>query len=140
MSRTRRPTSRRAAAAAGELVATTLLAGCGGAEVVTVGDVTVLVGERTGESMDALLAGRLAVVDGCLGVESQESAVSYVVVWPHGTEVVDGDPLTVAVPGDGDYSVGDLVQVGGGESSGERIGGIDVEGECPGAATWLATE
>lgn len=116
-----------------------LLAGCGGSDVVTAGDVMVLVGERSQEGMEALLSGRLAVLDGCLGLETEDEVVSYVVVWPHGTEVVDEDPVSISVPDDGEYSVGDRLQVGGGETAPSgRPGGVDVEAECPGAAVWLA--
>ena len=84
------------------LLATALLAGslsgCGGAEVAVVDDVTVLIGARSGSGMDALLPGRLAVVDGCLGLDYEDGAVSYVVIWPHGTEVVRDSPLTIALP------------------------------------------
>ena len=111
--------------------------GCGGADVVEAGDVTVLVGERSGEGMTALLQGRLAIIDGCLGLESQDVDAVHVVVWPHGTEVVDEDPLTISIPNDGEYSVGDELEVGGGESPLDEPGGIDVEAECPDAAIWL---
>jgi hypothetical protein len=115
-----------------------LLAGCGASDVVTAGDVTVLVGERSQEGMEALLSGRLAVLDGCLGLESEEAAASYVVIWPHGTEVVGEDPVSISVPDDGEYSVGDRLQVGGGETaSSGRPGGVDVEAACPGAEVWL---
>ena len=113
--------------------------GRGASDVVTAGDVTVLVGERSREGMEALLPGRLAVIDGCLGLESEEVAASYVVVWPHGTEVVDEDPLTISVSGGGEHSIGDQIQVGGGETtSSGKPGGVDVEARCPGAAVWLA--
>ena len=84
------------------------LAACGGGEMISAGDVTVLVSERTGSGMDALGGGRLEVVGGCLG------AGGSVIVWPHGTEVVDEDPLTIDVPGHGTYGLGDEVQIGGG--------------------------
>lgn len=75
-----------------------LLAACGGGEAVSAGDAIVLVSERTGSGMEALGGGRLEVVGGCLG------ACGYVIVWPHGTEVVDDEPLTIDVPGHGTYA------------------------------------
>ena len=104
-----------------------LLAACGAGEVIPAGDVTVLVSERTGGGMDALGGGRLEVVGGCLG------AGGYVIVWPHGTEVVDDHPLTIEVPGHGTYDLGDEVEVGGGfvleHSSRDReLGPFDVAG------------
>ncbi|SEK22219.1 hypothetical protein SAMN04515665_101145 [Blastococcus sp. DSM 46786] len=85
-----------------------LLVACGGGEAISAGGVTVLVSEQTGFGMDALGGGRLEVVGGCLG------AGGSVIVWPHGTEVVDDAPLTIDVPGHGIYGLGDEVEVGGG--------------------------
>ncbi len=78
-----------------------------------------------------LVAGSLS---GCGG------AVSYVVIWPHGTEVVRDSPLTIALPDGEEHQLGDQLQVGGGESSSPTAGGIDVEAECPGAAVWLGSD
>lgn len=73
--------TRRGSRLSSRLVATALLAGslsaCGSAEVAVVDDVTVLIGARSGSGMDALLPGRLAVVDGCLGLDYEDGAVSY---------------------------------------------------------------
>lgn len=135
MTRVRRPHFVSALAMAGSLL---MLTGCGGADVVDAGDVTVLVGEGSGDGMTALLPGRLAVVEGCLGLESQDVDAAHVVVWPHGTEVVDEDPLTISIPDDGEYEVCDELEVGGGASPLDEPGGIDVQAECPGAAIWLA--
>jgi hypothetical protein len=119
-----------------------LLAACGG-EVVEAGDVTVLVGQRSGRGMDAMGGGVLEVVGGCLG------AGGATVVWPHGTEVVEQDPLTIDVPGQGELSLGDEVSLGGGfvgESDGvERAdrpvragGGVSVPEDCVGTGVFLA--
>ncbi len=136
--------TRRGSRLSSRLVATALLAGslsaCGSAEVAVVDDVTVLIGARSGSGMDALLPGRLAVVDGCLGLDYEDGAVSYVVIWPHGTEVVRDSPLTLALPDAEEHQLGDQLQVGGGESSSPTAGGIDVESECPGAAVWLGSD
>ncbi|MGY2065188.1 hypothetical protein [Blastococcus sp. SYSU DS0619] len=104
-----------------------LLAACGGGEVVSAGDVTVLVAEQAEAGMDALGGGRLEVVGGCLG------AGGYVIVWPSGTEVVDEDPVTIDVPGHGTYGLGDQVEVAGGfvlEHSSQDVepGPFDVAG------------
>lgn len=93
------------------LSAVPLLAACGGGgggEVISAGQVTVLISEQTGSGMDALGGGQLEVVGGCLGTSGS------VIVWPHGTEVVDEDPLMIDVPGHGTYGLGDEMQVGGG--------------------------
>jgi len=58
--------------------------------------------------MEALGGGTVDVVDGCLGADGA------VIIWPHGTEVVSADPLTVDVPDVGEVTLGDAVQLGGG--------------------------
>ena len=110
-----------------------LLTGCGG-RVITAGDVSVLVSERADSGMDALGGGRLEVVGGCLGVSGS------VIVWPHETEVVEEDPLTIDIPSYGTFTLGDEVQVAGGfvlEHSSDdiepgpfEVGGISVPAEC----------
>lgn len=114
------------------------LSACGGGEVVEAGDVTVLVGEDTGAGMDALLSGELTVIDGCLGVRQ------YVVIWPHGTDVTDDDPLTIEVPDLGTFTLGDTVELGGGEvstnSDTSELDGVTVPEDCAGSASWLASE
>jgi hypothetical protein len=109
------------------------LSACGG-QVISAGDVTVLVSERTDAGMDALGGGVLEVVGGCLGASGS------VIVWPHGTEVVQDDPLTIDIPDYGTFALGDEVQVGGGyvlehssdnvESGGYPVGGLTVPAEC----------
>lgn len=92
----------------GWLLAGLALAGCGGGEVLSAGGVSVLVAERASGGMDALGGGVLEVVGGCLG------AGGAVIVWPHGTSVADDDPLTIRIPGNGTFGIGDEVAVGGG--------------------------
>ncbi len=139
------PTPRRAGALRAAVVSAVLLlaAGCGG-RVVAAGDVTVLVSARTGAGMDALGAGPLAVVAGCLGLGD------YVVVWPHGTEVVEEEPLVVDVPGVGRVGLGDRVQVGGGfvvehsdrgagrDAGSPEVGGVTVPSSCARHDVFLA--
>jgi hypothetical protein len=88
-------------------VAVLLLSACGG-QVISAGDVMVLVSGRPKAGMDALGGGRLEVVGGCLGASGS------VIVWPQGTEVIDEDPLQIDVPDYGTFNVGDEVRVGGG--------------------------
>ena len=91
------------------LSAVLLLAACGGGgEMISAGEVTVLVSEQTGFGMEALGGGQLEVVGECLG------AGGSVIVWPHGTQVVDENPLTIDVPGRGTYGLGEEMQLGGG--------------------------
>lgn len=124
------------------LAALPAVAACGG-QVISAGDVTVLVAARSTSGMDALGVGPLEVVGGCLGI------AGYVVVWPHGTEVAAGDPLTIEIPDNGTFALGDQVQVAGGfvlehASSDEvdrgpfRAGGVDVPDACAEHDVFLA--
>ena len=111
------------------------LSACAG-KVISAGDVTVLVSKRSSGGMDALGSGVLEVVGGCLGASGS------VMVWPHGTEVVQDDPLTIDIPDYGTFALGDDVRVGGGyvldhsESSDDvepgdyPAGGVDVPAQC----------
>ena len=111
----------------------TLVSACGG-QVSSAGDVTVLVSERTGAGMDALGGGRIEVVGGCLGASGS------VIVWPHGTEVVKEDPLTIDIPDYGTFALGDEAHVAGGyvlehsssdvEPGPYKVGGVTVPAEC----------
>ena len=83
------------------------LAGCSG-KVITVDGATVLVSERATSGMDAALAAELQIVSGCLG------AGGSVVIWPFGTRVIDEDPLTIEIPDNGTFVLGEEVTVGGG--------------------------
>ena len=58
--------------------------------------------------MEALGGGELQNVGGCLGADGS------VIVWPHGTQVLEQDPLLVDIPGYGSFRIGDRVRVGGG--------------------------
>jgi hypothetical protein len=103
-----------------------VMTACGG-QVITAGDVSVLVSERANGGMDALGGGQLEIVGGCLGASGS------VIVWPHGTDVVEQDPLTIDIPDYGTFTLGDSVQVGGGfvlEHSSDDVqpGPFDVAG------------
>lgn len=118
---------------AAALVVGGLLSGCAG-KVITVGDTTVLVSEFPTGGMDAQGGGRIEVVGGCLG------ASGVVVVWPHGTQVVSDDPLTISIPDNGTFALGDDVEVGGGnvlehtstavEPGPYEVGGVTVPAKC----------
>ena len=109
------------------------LGACSG-QSLSANGVVVLVGERSGDEMDALGGGQLEVLDGCLG------AGGAVIVWPHGTTITDEDPLTIEIPENGSFGVGDTVSVGGGyvleHSSTTRepgpfeIAGVEVPAAC----------
>jgi hypothetical protein len=122
------------------MAALVALGGCGGGpegEVLVSGDVSVMVSEPRDEGMMALLRGRLEVVDGCLGVAGLP------VVWPHGTQVVAAEPLTVDVPGEGETTVGDQVEIGGGtlEREGDEPfepGDVTVPEQCDAGRAFLA--
>jgi hypothetical protein len=70
-----------------------------------------------------------------------------VVVWPHGTEVLEEHPPRIEVPGYGEFALGDQVQIGGGyvlEHSEEvapgpyDVAGIAVPTECAEPDIFLA--
>ena len=114
-----------------------VVGGCGDSrgEVVHAEGLAILVGENSGDAADALLSGTLADVSGCLGVDDT------VVVWPHGTRVVQERPLTVAVPGLGRVGLGDEVKLGGGVALDQypvprTVGDFDIAGvTVPAACT-----
>lgn len=107
--------------------------GCSG-KVITAGDTTVLVSDFASSGMDAQGGGRLEVVGGCLG------ASGTVIVWPYRTRVVSESPLTISIPGNGTFALGDDVVVGGGyvlehtsttvEPGPYEVGGVTVPATC----------
>jgi hypothetical protein len=117
------------------------LTGCAG-KVIVAGDVSVLVSERATSGMDALGGGRLEVVGGCLGASGS------VIVWPHGTKVVNEDPLTIDIPDNGTFTLGEELRVGGGfvleHSPGDRVAdpfevaGVTVPTSCSEHDVFLA--
>lgn len=127
----------------GVAVGVLLLAACSGeGSVLDVSGVSVLVSERSGDGMDALGGGPLEVIDGCLG------AGGAVILWPHGTEVVMTDPLTIEIPDNGTFVLGEVVEVGGGyvweQESGPRpdpliVGGVQVPASCAESTIFLAS-
>ena len=110
-----------------------VFAGCGG-QTISAGETTVLVGQRTNGGDDALGGGTLEIVGGCLGASGS------VIVWPHGTKVVDENPLTIDIPDKGTFSLGDQVEVPGGfvlehpsddvVAGPYKIGSITVPAQC----------
>lgn len=86
--------------------------------------------------------GRLELLGGCLGADGA------VVVWPHGTEVADEDPLSIRIPDNGIFDLGDQVEFGGGfvleHSSDEvepgpyEVAGVTVPAECAKYDVFLA--
>ncbi|WP_299051874.1 hypothetical protein [uncultured Nocardioides sp.] len=127
-----RPTAPLASALFLRAVAT----GCSwGGEVQELPDGTqVLVSGPGGGGEDALTAGPLEVVDGCLGVGG------LVVVWAHGTEVVDGEPA-ITLPDGERVALGDVVELGGGAHAYDELGGPAprVPEECRGGGDiWVA--
>ena len=98
------------------------LASCSGHEaaVVRSGDSFVLIAPKGADDNIAgvALGGEVQLVGNCLGLGPNT------ILWPHGTEVVDDDPLTVQVPGYGRVALGDHI-AGGGEDYGTLPTGID---------------
>ena len=123
------------------LLCCTVLTGCSGKAIDAHG-VTVLVSGRASSGMDAALTANLEVVGSCLG------AGGAVVIWPFGTKVVDEDPLTIEIPDNGTFALGQEVDVGGGfvleHSSAAREAGplevsdVTVPSECADHDVFLA--
>lgn len=130
---TRRGTWEQAGIAAVVAASCVALTACGGAgAVIEANGIHVLVGEESSEGMSAALTGSLGVVNGCLAVDE------LVVLWPHGTEVVEDGPLTIDVPRRGEYALGDEIEnLGGGGGPSTAVDGIAIPDECSGEI-WLA--
>lgn len=79
--------------------------------------VVVLVSEAMKGGRGSGITGRVEVVGGCLGIDGS------VVVWPHGTETLAYEPLTITIPRKGSYAVGDEVQLPGGQVVERSSGG-----------------
>lgn len=77
--------------------------------VVRRGDVVVLVGaEGDGDNIAGIrFGGQVSLVGACVGIDQ------VTVIWPHGTEILDEDPVRIEVPGLGQVKVGDRVDGGG---------------------------
>lgn len=122
------------------LFAAVLLAGCGSGERLEQDGLTVLVAEASSGGADALLAGRLEDVGGCLGIAGM------VVVWPHGTQVSGGDPVTITVPGQPAVGLGSTAEVGGGvlfesrehEAEDYSVAGVTIPASCVVEGVWIA--
>lgn len=94
--------------------------------------------------MDALGGCRLEVVGGYLG------AGGTVIVWPHGTKAVTENPLTIEIPDNGIFTLGEEVRVGGGyvleHSPGESaadpfdVAGVTVPSSCSYHDVFLARQ
>lgn len=112
------------------IFAGSLLSGCGGGDggVLHSGGSLVLVDED--HSGDATVGvgygGVVAMAGDCVGIDGAT------VVWPHGTTIVSGNPLTIKVPGLGRVTLGDQVSGGGGDYGVHVPKGIDaIPTGCP---------
>ncbi|MFN8195566.1 MAG: hypothetical protein U0R80_14945 [Nocardioidaceae bacterium] len=125
----------RAAAAAGMIGAVgALLSACArDGTTLRAGDVYVLVGaEGDGDNMAGVgFGGEVSMAGTCLGITLD--GTTWTVVWPYGTKVVDRDPLTIDVPGQGRLSVGTALGGGGLQLDVSRLPeGVDrIPAGCP---------
>lgn len=93
------------------VLAACALSSCGGPRVVDHDGVSVVISGRSG-GMDAMLSGKLSVVEGgCLGIDAE--GTEYLVAWPAETELGDHDGVSVRI-GPDTYALGDDVEVAGG--------------------------
>lgn len=112
------------------------LVSCGeSGPVTTASGVVVVVGEPRDGALDALLEGELSDVGGCLGVESDDQRM--VVIWPDGSEALDGPDGQPGVRFEGeDFFLGDPVSVSGGAPG--AAPGVGVPAGCGGDRVWIA--
>jgi len=100
-------------------------------------------GERV--SMEALLAGKLALVEGCLYVHESQTGVSYLLVWPPDSRLNVQDGAIQILDGAGQVvaRVGDEIHVSGGEvASFEHLNEYlrqTLPDDCPGPY-WIVGE
>lgn len=81
--------------------------------------VLVLVSGPVNGGSDVRISGELAVEHGCAGVRAGNSF--WVVVWPYGTAVADGDTLALTLPDGSELSEGASFTGGGGFSTADRM-------------------
>lgn len=123
------------------LLVCALVGGCASGQRVDVGGLTVLIAEPADSGDDALLAGKLSDVGGCLGIEG------FAVVWPNGTRVSDEGPLSLTVPGQPKVGMGERIEVGGGvlfeaneqEPKDYSIAGVSIPARCVAAGVWMSS-
>jgi hypothetical protein len=107
-----------------------LISGCGADDGIVIhsGDAVVLVGaEGDGNNMAGVgFSGKVSMVGPCLGIGDTT------VFWPHGTKVVQENPLSIEVPGLGQVTVGDQL-TGGADVYVDHVPkGIDaMPSDCP---------
>lgn len=83
-------------------------------------------------AMEALIAGVVDMVDGCLGLRHDDGSTT-VVSWHRGSELVD-DPAGVRLPSGRELGVGQHLEAGGGLVD----AGADEVQACPGAEqVWM---
>ena len=92
--------------------------------------------------MDALLVGKLVLMNGCLRVNTNEGT-SPLIIWPYGFSLRENANTIEILDGSGQLvvQVGDDVRVGGGEIQGEHLKEYDGQlfpKECSGPY-WLAS-
>lgn len=114
------------------VVVLVLLTSCGGQRGVESGDYTIYV---QGQSLiprgglDAQIEGTLALHDGCVVVESEETGAWYPVVWPAGTSIASDDPLAIRLPSGVELALGEKVTGSGGYHQPARVE-ADIPQEC----------
>ena len=117
-----------------------VLTSCGGQHAVESGDYTIYVQgssllPRGGE--DAQIEGMLALHEGCVVLESEESHVWYPVVWPARTSIASADPFAIKLPSGVELALGERVTGGGGYHQPENVE-ADIPQECLGETNEIA--
>ena len=113
----------------GGVVMTVGACGAGDGSVLQSGDRVVLVASPSdGDNGLPLVGfdGPVSLAGKCLGIDGTT------VLWPHGTEVVSDNPLTVQVPGLGKVRVGDRLMGGALEvHDADLPSGMAIPSGCP---------
>lgn len=77
------------------------------------------------------VSGELTLAGECLALRlGGEGGPVYIVVWPHGTDLLEGDFKGVSVPEVGDVIIGDSIQASGGFEDVDRSNTINVPAQC----------
>jgi hypothetical protein len=116
------------------------LTSCRGQHAVESGDYTIYVHGSSllpRGGLDAQIEGLLALHDGCVVLESEESQGWYPVVWPTRTSIASADPFAIKLPSGEELAFGERVTGSGGYLHPEDVE-VDIPQECFGAWSEIA--
>ncbi len=79
----------------------------------------------------------LALHEGCVVLESEESHVWYPVVWPARTSIASADPFAIRLPSGVELALGERVTGGGGYQASVDVE-VDIPQKCLGETNEIA--